>query len=403
MNKNKSALAVWCAMAITACSGDGSVIDGSQASGTGSGTGTGTGSGGGTVVVSVVVTMAQLGAQLFTERTLSSTGTQSCASCHDAGKAFTDPVQSLPVSQGAVSGRFGTRNAPTVMYASFVPPLHQESTPVGLRWVGGLFLDGRADDLETQARAPFFNPLEMNLASAGDLHARLAASPVRTAYESVYGAGSLAAGVDEDLVVTRAVAALAEFERSTPFQPFTSKFDAVLAGNATLTPQEALGRDVFTRPDKGGCTACHVIGAGPFGSPPQFSNFTYENTGVPRNPDRRFYAAGFVDTGLEATLLARGIAAGPAASTRGRFRVPTLRNIALTPPYMHNGVFTDLRTVVEFYNTRDSDPARWAAIGAMEVPATVNHRLLGNLGLSAQEVDAVVAFLQTLSDGYALP
>jgi len=350
----------------------------------------------------VPVTIEQLGGQLFADVSLSFTGTQSCASCHAAGNAFTDPNQSRPVSAGAVAGRFGTRNTPTAMYASLVPPLHQETTANGLRWVGGLFFDGRADDLEAQARAPLFNPLEMNLSDANDLRVRLGASPTRAAYESVYGAGSLADGVDTDLVVTRVAAAIAAFERGTGFQPFSSKFDAVLAGTATLTPQETLGRDVFTRPDKGGCAGCHTIGLGPAGDPPLFSNFTYENIGVPRNPDRNFYAADFVDTGLEATLLGRLIPVAQAENMRGRFRVPTLRNIALTAPYMHNGVLTDLRTVVEFYNTRDSDPARWEAIGVTEVPATVNTRVIGNLGLTTQEVDAVVAFMGTLSDGYRL-
>lgn len=386
MNAMKFMLLLGCAASVAAC---------------GSGSGSGAADAGSAGVVTV--TTEALGAALFADRNLSSSGTQSCADCHASAAAFSDPDHSRPVSQGAVAGRFGTRNAPTAMYASFVPVLHQEATPGGgLHWVGGLFLDGRADDLEAQAQAPLFNPQEMNLADAADLHAHLAASPVRATYEAVYGAGSLADGVDENLVLTRVVAAIAAFERGSQFRPFTSKFDAVLAGRATFTAQEALGRDVFTRPDKGGCARCHAITPGPSGSPPLFSNFAYENLGVPHNPDTTFYAAGSVDAGLESTLLAHGVDATAAAAARGRFRVPTLRNVALTPPYMHNGVFTDLHTVVDFYNTRDSDPARWAAIGAAEVPETENHTI-GNLGLSAQEVDAVVAFLGTLSDGYAAP
>lgn len=349
------------------------------------------------------VTKAELGAQLFSDKNLSSNGTQSCASCHATDNAFSDPDKKFPVSEGSVAGSFGARNAPTAKYMSFVPALHQEATPNGLRWVGGLFMDGRVDSLEAQAHGPFFNVLEMNLSNNADLHAHLSASPTRVAYEAVYGAASLADGIDEALLLTRVTDAIASFERSSQLQPFSSKFDAVLAGRATLSAQEAMGRDVFSRPDKGGCAACHAIGPGPAGAAPLFSNFTYENIGVPRNPDRRFYAADVVDAGLETTLLARGINAGVAANVRGRFRVPGLRNIALTAPYMHNGVFADLHTVVEFYNTRDTDTARWSAVGATEVPATVNNRIIGNLGLNAQEVDAVVAFLQTLSDGYTPP
>lgn len=346
--------------------------------------------------------VAQLGQALFNEKALSSTGTQSCAGCHAAASAFADPDASRPVSEGAVSGRFGTRNAPTAMYASRVPPLHQATAANGnLHWVGGLFHDGRADTLEIQARAPLFNALEMNLVDAVDLRARLRASGTASLYESVYGANTLADGSDADAVVGNVASAIAAFERTGGFAPFTSKFDAVARGTATFTAQEAQGHDIFVRRDKGACAGCHDIAPGANGEPPLFTNLAYENLGLPRNPDRAYYAADFVDSGLEATLLGRGVDATTAANARGRFRVATLRNVALTAPYMHNGVFADLKTVVEFYNTRDTDPARWAAIGAVEVPETVNHvGNIGHLGLTADEVDAVVAFLGTLSDGY---
>lgn len=173
---------------------------------------------------------------------------------------------------------------------------------------------------------------------------------------------------------------------------------------------------LFTDPKKGNCAACHPIAPLANGTPPLFTDFTYDNLGVPRNPDNPFYAQGvgfnpdgwnFVDLGLGGAL---GIAA-----QNGRFKVPTLRNIAVTAPYMHNGYFTDLRSVVEFYNNRDLRPrcvdATWTDDAdaqnqhcwpAPEVAETVNHEELGHLGLSDQEIDDIVAFLQTLTDGWQL-
>lgn len=343
--------------------------------------------------------LAELGRVLFADRALSSGGNQSCADCHARPSAFADPDE-VPVSEGSVAGRFGTRNTPTAMYAASIPPLALRNTAGGQRWTGGLFLDGRADTLELQARAPLFNPLEMNLVDAADLMEKLRDSDSASAYRAFYGSDSLDAGVAADGVVTRVAAAMAAFERTTELQPFSSKFDAVAAGRAQFTAQEALGRDVFQRPDKGDCAACHAVAPAPGESRTTFSNHAYENIGVPRNPDRRFFADDFIDSGLEASLLGRGVSAEDAAAQRGKFRVPTLRNVALTAPYMHNGVFADLKTVVEFYNTRDTDVARWQAIGEMEVRETVERTHTGNPGLTTAEVDALVAFLNTLSDGF---
>jgi cytochrome c peroxidase len=133
------------------------------------------------------------------------------------------------------------------------------------------------------------------------------------------------------------------------------------------------------------------VSAGPNGESPAFTDFTYDNIGVPRNS---------VITIPDTEGLASTAKTGGAPALRGKFRVPTLRNIALTAPYMHNGVFTDLRTVLEFYNTRDTNPARWSAIGQTEVPETVNHAELGNLRLDEHELDALLAFLNTLTDGF---
>lgn len=336
------------------------------------------------------VALAQLGDALFHDQTLSSEGNQACASCHDAGAAFSDPDKSLPVSKGSVSGRVGRRNTPSIAYAALIPPLHAEMDDGDVLWVGGLFLDGRVDSLEEQATKPFFETNEMNLTDPVMLLAKLRVSPNAVAFKALFGADAL----DDariDSLLPRVGMAIAAFERTPAFMPFSSKFDAYRIGKAKLSPLELEGLSLFVRADKGNCAACHVVSAGPNGESPAFTDFTYDNIGVPRNN-----AITTPDTeGLASTAKTGGVPA-----LRGKFRVPTLRNIALTAPYMHNGVFTDLRTVLEFYNTRDTDPARWSAIGQTEVPETVNHAELGNLRLHEHELDALLSFLNTLTDGF---
>jgi cytochrome c peroxidase len=341
--------------------------------------------------------MAALGQALFEDSTLSANadhsgpGNQSCASCHDKSAAFTDPDQTIPVSAGAVVGRFGTRNSPTVSYAAFAPTLSSQLDDGELLWSGGLFLDGRVNTLEEQAGKPFLNEMEMNNASVAEVIGRLRASPNAVTFLQVFGADALDPG-KEDRAFAQLTQAIAAFERTPAVSPFNARFDAYLAGSGTLNPLEIEGMSLFIRADKGGCAACHVMTRGAKGEPPLFTDFTYDNLGVPRNTNTLFYPVGFVDEGITPTLTARN---EDGSRLRGKFRVPTLRNIEKTAPYMHNGVFTDLREVVVFYNTRDRDPQRW---GDTEVPETVNHDELGNLGLNDHEIDAIVAFMKTLSD-----
>jgi cytochrome c peroxidase len=350
-----------------------------------------------------------LGKQLFEDTNLSDPAGQSCATCHDAARAFTDPNGAEPTSQGVHPGLFGKRNAPTAAYAQFSPAFHYDSA--GGTYVGGQFLDGRAATLEEQAKQPFLNPGEManlNKASVVDKVRSAAYAPL---FLQVFGPGSLD---DADQAYEHIVQAIAAFERTKTFAPFTSKFDYFLKGQAQLTAQEMRGMALFTDPTKGNCAACHPITPLPDGTPPLFTDFTYDNLGVPRNPDNPFYTQGigFNPDGMNFVDLGLGGALGIAAQD-GRFKVPTLRNIAVTAPYMHNGYFTTLRSVVEFYNDRDVRPrctdATWTRDAdaesehcwpAPEVPQTVNHEELGHLGLSDQEIDDIVAFLQTLTDGW---
>ncbi|RZU38268.1 cytochrome c peroxidase [Fluviicoccus keumensis] len=336
------------------------------------------------------VAMTDLGNALFHDVTLSSEGNQACATCHDSAHGFADPDASLPVSKGSLAGRFGRRNTPSIAYASLIPPLHAEMEEGEVLWVGGLFLDGRADSLEEQATKPFFEANEMNLADAPALRAKLRASPNAAMFRTVFGPGALDDAEAAEFL-PRVGEAIAAFERSSAFHAFSSKFDAYRQGRAQLSSQELEGLSLFVRQDKGNCAACHTLTAGPNGEPPALTDFTYDNLGVPANT-----AIAIPDIeGLAATPRTGG-----SPALRGKFRVPTLRNVAITAPYMHNGVFRDLRTVLEFYNTRDTDPSRWQAIGATEVPDTVNRSELGDLRLNDRELSALEAFLRTLTDGY---
>jgi len=352
---------------------------------------------------------AALGEAFFNDANLSHTGHQSCASCHDAAHAFSDArTVSARNDFGAVSIgddnlSLGDRNAPSAMYAMFFPVFYfddeaGEGEGAGGLWLGGQFHDGRAGDLQAQARGPFLNPVEMQMPDAGSVVARVKANPDYVAeLTALYGENIF----DDDAVVYDAVAdAIAAFEKSGVFAPFDSRYDRWLKGEAELTALERKGLEMFVREDKGNCAACHPnVGSGD--TPALFTDSTFDNLGVPvneairNNPNNPLSSvAGFRDLGLGATT------GDP--SLDGAFKVATLRNIAVTGPYMHNGFFKTLKGVVHFYNTRDVAGALNPETGlpwrTPEVPETMNVDELGNLGLTEAEEDAIVAFLKTLTD-----
>ena len=350
---------------------------------------------------------AALGRLLFFDATLSEPAGQSCANCHAPAQAFTDPDTSRPTSKGVHPQRFGSRNAPSAMYMGFSPAFHFD--PKEEHYVGGQFWDGRAATLEEQAKGPFLNPLEMANPDKRAVVEKVRRAAYAGTFDKVYGKDALK---DVDPAYERIAAALAAFERSAEFRPFSSKYDAWLAGKAKLTKQELRGLKLYEDEKKGNCAACHPSRRGPKGEPPLFTDFTYDNLGVPRNPANPFYGqdkahnpdgARFVDRGL-------GAAVNKPAED-GKFKVPTLRNIARTAPYMHNGYFRTLRGAVAFYNDRDvrkrcpqdlpeAEANRRKCWPAPEVAANVNKDELGRLGLSEREVGDIVAFLRTLDDGY---
>lgn len=348
---------------------------------------------------------AKLGRDLFVDTSLSNPAGQACISCHAPGAGFTDPDKSLPVSKGVIPGLTGNRNSPTAGYAMFSPVFHFDEAE-GI-YFGGQFWDGRAKNLEEQAKGPFLNPLEMNNTSKQMVVQKVRAKYL-TQFENVYGKGALD---DVEQAYNRIANAIATAETQPLVSPFTSKFDAVMAGKAQATEQELLGFSVFMDPNKGNCAACHPA-AGDGETPALFTDFSFDNLGVPRNPNNPFYqltqfnpeGENWVDEGLGAAV---GL-----AGENGKFKVPTLRNIAITAPYMHNGYFKDLKSVVQFYNTRDVKPVcsdkftkvekaqSYNCWPEPEVAANVNHTELGDLNLTDEEVDALVSFMEALTDGY---
>src|SRR5438132_1512285 len=231
--------------------------------------------------------------------------------------------------------------------------------------------------------------------------AKIRTAPYAPLFKKRFGQNSLSAANSETAYqqITQAIAA---FERRPEFSPFTSKFDFYLKGQAKLTAREARGLELFN--SKANCFACHPSIAAEGQPGPMFTDFTYDNIGIPKNWNVPFLklpldlnSAGtnFVDYGLANTVAQFDAANVPAEA--GKFRVPTLRNLALTAPYGHNGYFKTLKNIVHFYNTRDVPDAGWPKA---EVPETVNHDELGDLGMTDREEDDLVAFLLTLSDGY---
>ena len=335
----------------------------------------------------------KVGALMFQDKNLSSPAGNSCADCHAANVAFRDPESDHSTSGGAIRGTFGSRNAPTAMYAGYIPALRYDAAR---GWIGGLFWDGRATSLEDQASGPLLDPLEMNNPNRARVVAAVRTSKYAADFRNAFGANSLD---DVEVGFAHIAEAFAAYERTPTFEPFSSKYDHYLAGQVTLTESERRGLTIFEDPARGNCASCHPSRPSADGTPPLFTNFSYANLGIPRYQNSLFFKPpshrDFVDHGLMNTV-------GDSAQD-GKFRVPTLRNIARSGPYGHNGYFENLPYMIDFLNTRDvgsADPAvgTWAP---PEVPANVDRDHVGHLGLSHQDMDDVVAFLRTLTDAPA--
>lgn len=343
-------------------------------------------------------TREKLGEALFSDRNLSFSRKQNCVSCHSPELAFTDP-RVLGEIQGAVSrggdGRsLGDRNSPTLVYIRTTPAFHISPAREA---VGGMFWDGRAGTLEDQVRDPILNPVEMAMPDEASIVARLRENAdYRAAFAALYGEDAL---TSTPKAIAALKSALAAFLSTPEFAPFTSKYDRSLRGEASLSETEARGRDLFFSNDGAGCNRCHASAAA--GARDEvFTNFGYFNLGVPRNAVARRLNDSKpqrVDHGLmENPVAAHG-------EFDGKFKVPTLRNVAITGPYMHNGVFQDLKTAVLFH-LRSSDtaiaktnPETGSVWDNPEVSANIATSA-GSRSLSSSDVDALLAFLKTLTD-----
>jgi len=385
----------------------------------------------------------QLGEFLYFDENLSEPAGQSCASCHHPDFGFDDPDDGLPVSEGVIPGLFGGRNSPISAYAMYSPVMYLDEIE-GL-WIGGQFWDGRAtgwilgDPLADQAVGPFLNPVEMANTSKDQVIDDIKASAYAILFEEVWGAGILN---DVDVAYEKVGLSIAAFERTQLFAQFNSKYDFYLAaclndGGAMDDCAKGVGKaaektakKVFTKEEWYGlqlfmgennndgilqkgegamCAACHVAdwtaaadyalpvqvpAWAPDGMvPPVFTDFTFDNLGVPKSEHELLVNAP-VDLGLGAIV-------GDSAEN-GKFKVMTVRNIGLSAPYAHNGYFTRLKDIVHFYNTRDVPGTlkKGMSWDPPEYPDTVNFDELGNLGLSDGDEDALVEFMKTLSDGY---
>ena len=366
--------------------------------------------------------MLDLGRRLFDEKALSASGKMSCASCHDPAHGFT-PANALPVQLGGADGlQPGVRAVPSLRYLEAAPPFNEhhiggeedgalDSVDEGP--AGGLTWDGRADRGRDQAKIPLLSANEMANGRADDVARAAIAAGYGPDLQRIYGEAVLDNPTDAFDGVTEAL----EIFQQDPaaFFPFTSKYDAVLEGRAAFTEQEARGLAAFNDEKRGNCAECHISKLFPNGGHPDFTDFGVIGLGVPRNdaiPANRDPA--YFDLGL----------CGPYRTDLsdhpeycGLFKTPTLRNVALKKVYFHNGVMSSLRDAVAFYARRDLAPEKvypHAPDGTVRQYDDLPRNYWDNLhveapfdrkpgeapALSEAEIDDIVAFLGTLSDGY---
>ncbi len=344
--------------------------------------------------------LANLGRLLFFDTNLSNQRTQSCATCHDPNTAFVD-LRNNNVDRAASIGddghSIGDRNTPSAAYAAATPNFHRNSNGEN---VGGFFLDGRAASLRVQAIEPLFNPKELALRDPSMARERIMENPLYIEILTrLYGEELFD---NADALVEALGASLSEFEKTELFSPFSSKYDRFLAGEYQMTALEEFGRSLFFSPLTN-CTSCHLINSSSTSKRETFTNYRYHNIGLPTNI--RLRAA----NRLAGEYLDHGLLGNPSVddvSLDGKFKVPSLRNVAVTAPYMHNGIFKELSTAILFYNKYTvinqqsrTNPETGKPWGEAEVPLTVDLDLL-NQGqpIDQARVKALIAFLETLTD-----
>ncbi|HUL65804.1 MAG TPA: cytochrome c peroxidase [Burkholderiaceae bacterium] len=345
-----------------------------------------------------------------------------CATCHDPSHAFGPPDGRDVRMGGPAMNRPGSRAVPTLRYLSATIPftghyiddedLHGEDGGP----TGGLTWDGRADTPHEQALVPLFAPHEFANGSPGELAARVRRALYSDAFRAAFSGPGENVFDDPQQVIAWLAMALEVYQQSpSDFYPYSSKYDAYLQGETKLSVSELRGLALFNDPGKGNCASCHPSARGANGSLPRFTDAAYAALGAPRNKrlavnrDPAYYDLGLCANGRA------GLA--DSEDNCGRFKTPTLRNVALRKVFFHNGVFHSLQQVVEFYAQRDINPARWYPRDAAgrarkydDLPEIYQTNVVttppfgGRPGdappLSASEVRDIVAFLGTLTDGW---
>ena len=363
---------------------------------------TGCGGDGETAVISLqepvdYINIAELGSDLFVDTNLSNNRTQSCATCHAAGRAFTDPrhhsrgngtvavlARTTGVSVGDDGFSIGVRNAPTAAYAALTPEFDQDENG----YFGGQFWDGRASTLADQAGGPPLNPVEMQMPDKASVVARLQENESYVnAFKLFYGEGIFNDVDDAYLAMTQAISA---FEKTSEFQTFDSKWDRAMSGDYTFTASEQAGYELFQTKN---CITCHTSATDLESAKQTFTNYRYYNLGLPKNQvlidenAERGLNTDFVENGD------RGLFDNPAVTEMtevGKFKTPTLRNIAVTAPYMHNASFKELRDALNFLNAGVAD-------SETPFPSTVTAHMIAQ-NMTATDVNNLECFLRTLTD-----
>ena len=372
------------------------------------------------VIYKQVEELRDIGRRMFADPTLSASGRMSCASCHDPAHGFSPPNAASVQLGGPNLDQPGMRAAPALTYKQATPAFtehYHESDDEGDESVdagptGGLTWDGRVDQTNQQALIPLFSAVEM---------ANIDRDALDAAIEASYGAalrhalaGRMPNGKDAAL---EAGAKALQVYQETPreFFPYTSKYDAYLGGEAVLSEQEKRGLDLFNDEKKGNCASCHVSVSPEPGVRPQLTDNGFIALGLPRNMAIAANAdPAFFDLGL----------CGPARTDLkdrteycGMFKTPSLRNVALRKTFFHNGGEHDLRAAVAFYVERDTKPEKWyprRPDGSIDKFNDLPPQYRDNINmdppfggkpgdapaLTDAEIDDIVAFLGTLTDGY---
>jgi cytochrome c peroxidase len=353
--------------------------------------------------------LIDLGRAIFSDDRLSEPAGTSCASCHDPKRAFSGNHGSdLGVALGSRDGHYARRSTPSVLYLKYVPTFHyfEDDEAAAPSPFGGFFWDGRSDEIADLVRQPLFNPDEMNGGDARRVALKIANAPYAAAFRAAFGAPT-----DPNFVLAGVSSALEAYLTSDEMAPATSKYDDYVRGSATLTALEQRGLEVFKDQRRGACAGCHWLNetsTNPVRS--MFTDYGFDAVGVPRNaelPSNR--SPGSFDLGL----CRRVNTHTPSDDDKwcGSFRTPSLRNVAVRESFMHNGAFRKLRDVVVFYATRATNPGRFYRAGEKFDDLPVKYRDNVNVSsmpynrpegtppaMTDDEIDAVVAFLETLTD-----